>query len=189
MRSNFCESPANGAVAVYRSWSTLVALVNEFPLFVSLDSSSDESFTVGGLFHRNRTRKQRAWISCRVHRLTTSHIVKYSRSVQIVTRKHLRQAMESYPDAANEIKTWTAIVEAVRWHNFDDVRCMFKHADSVDGYVIFNIRHNRYRLITVIHYAKTTKERQTQGHVYIRSFLTHNEYDNRNNWDRRYGKL
>ena len=35
---------------------------------------------------------------------------------------------------------------------------MFKDADSVDGYVIFNIRQNRYRLITVIHCAKTTKE-------------------------------
>ena len=106
----------------------------------------------------------------------------------IVTRKHLREAMKSYPDAANEIMAWTTIVEAVRWRNFDDVRSMFKDADFVDGYVIFNIRHNRYRLITVIHYAKTSDEMQTQGHVYIRSFLTHKEYDNRGNWDRRYGK-
>jgi len=120
--------------------------------------------------------------------LTTSHIVKYLGLVHIVTLKHLRQAIERYPDAANEIKAWTAIVEAVRWHNFDDVRGMFQDADFVDGYMIFNIRQNRYRLITVIHYAKTTKERQTQGHVYIRSFLTHKEYDNRSNWDRRYGK-
>ena len=96
--------------------------------------------------------------------------------------------MESYADAANEIKAWTTIVEAVHWHNSDDVRDMFKDADSVDGYVIFNVRHNRYRLITVIHYAKTTDERQTQGHVYIRSFLTRKEFDNRSNWDRRYGK-
>jgi mRNA interferase HigB len=83
---------------------------------------------------------------------------------------------------------WTTIVEAVRWRDFQDVRGVFKDADSVDGYVIFNIRHNRYRLITVIHYAKTTDERQTQGLAYIRSFLTHKEYDNRSNWDRRYGK-
>ena len=95
--------------------------------------------------------------------------------------------MESYPDAAKEIKAWTAVVDAVRWHNFDELRRTFKDADSVEGCVIFNIRHNRYRLITVTHYAKTT-ERQTQGHVYIRSFLTHREYDNRGSWDRRYGK-
>ncbi len=96
--------------------------------------------------------------------------------------------METYPDAANEITAWTAIVEAVRWHDLDEVRRTFRDADFVDGYVIFDIRHNRYRLITVIHCVKTTKERQTEGHVYIRSFLTHKEYDNRSNWDRRYGK-
>lgn len=96
--------------------------------------------------------------------------------------------MATYPDAANEITAWTAVVEAIRWHNFDEVRRTFMDADSIEGYVIFDIRHNRYRLVTVIHYAKTTKERQTQGHVYILSFLTHKEYDHRSNWDRRYGK-
>jgi mRNA interferase HigB len=49
----------------------------------------------------------------------------------------------------------------------------------VDGYVIFYIRQNRYRLITVVHYSKTTDEKQTEGHVYIRSSLTHKESDNR----------
>ena len=34
---------------------------------------------------------------------------------------------------------------------------------------------------------RTDKERRTQGHVYIRSFLTHKEYDNPANWDRRFG--
>jgi len=104
--------------------------------------------------------------------------------VHIVTRKHLKEAISAYPDAAKELRAWVAIVESVRWHNFSEVRGMFKDADDVDGYVIFNIRHNRYRLITVIHYAKTTKERKTDGHVYIRSFLTHKEYNVRRNWDR-----
>ena len=108
-------------------------------------------------------------------------------SVHIVTRKHLTEATAAYPDAANEIRAWVAIVESVRWHKFFEVRGVFKDADDVDGYVVFNIRHNRYRLITVIHYAKTAKERQTEGHVYIRSFLTHKEYDVRANWDRRFG--
>ena len=95
--------------------------------------------------------------------------------------------MKQYPDAANEIKAWVAIVEAVRWRNFPEVNGTFKDADYVDGYVVFNIRKNRYRLITVVHYSKTTDEKRTEGHVYIRSFLTHKEYDNRSNWDRRFG--
>jgi mRNA interferase HigB len=89
--------------------------------------------------------------------------------------------MRDYPDAANEIAAWTSIVETVRWHNFPEVRNTFKDADSVGDYVIFNVRNNRYRLITVIHYAKTTDEKLTKGHVYIRSFLTHKQYDNPSN--------
>jgi mRNA interferase HigB len=119
--------------------------------------------------------------------LTPSHIVKYHFVVHIVTRKHLHEAMRQYPDAANEIKTWVVMVKEVRWHNFPQVRSTFKDADNVKGYVIFNIRQNRYRLVTVIHYAKTTNEKRTRGHVYIRSFLTHKEYDNPANWDRKFG--
>jgi mRNA interferase HigB len=59
----------------------------------------------------------------------------------------------------------------------------FTDADDVNGYVVFNIRRNRFMLITVIHHAKAA----TEGHVYIRSFLTHKEYDNPANWDRRFG--
>ena len=119
--------------------------------------------------------------------LTASHFVKYILAVHIVTLKHLHQAMEDYPDAANEIRAWVAIVKGARWHNMEEVRSTCKDADAVAGYVVFNIRHNRYRLITVIHYAKTTPQKRTQGHVYIRSFLTHKEYDNPGNWDKKYG--
>jgi mRNA interferase HigB len=123
----------------------------------------------------------------RDRRLTTSRIVKYYQAVHIVTRKHLSEAMQEYPEAVNEIKAWVAIVEGVRWHNFAEVRLMFRDADYIDGYVVFNIRRNRFRLITVIHYAKTTDEKRTEGHVYIRSFLTHKEYNDRRKWDRRFG--
>ena len=114
--------------------------------------------------------------------------MKYHQAVHIVTRKHLSEAMEEYPDAADEIKAWMAVVGGVRWRNFPEVRSTFKDADNVMGYVIFDFRRNRYRLVTVIHYAKTTNQKRTQGHVYVRSFLTHKEYDNPANWDRKFGK-
>jgi mRNA interferase HigB len=113
--------------------------------------------------------------------------VKYHVVVHIVTRKHLHEAMQQFPGTANEIKAWVDIVKGVRWHNFLEVRGAFKDANNVEGYVIFSIRQNRYRLVTVIHYARTTNQMRTQGHVYIRSFLTHKEYDNPANWDRRFG--
>ena len=98
--------------------------------------------------------------------------------VYIVARRHLREAIDSYPDAANEIRAWANIVEVVRWRYFAEVRHMFKDADYVSGYVIFNFRQNRYRLISVIHYSKMKDNQQTGGHVYIRSFVTHKEYTN-----------
>jgi mRNA interferase HigB len=108
--------------------------------------------------------------------------------VQIVTRKHLEEAMEAHKDAADELKKWRRTVKAARWRNIEEVRSIFKDANPVGGYVIFDFRDNRYRLVTVIHYVKVIEGKQTKGHVYIRSFLTHKEYDNRANWDRKYGR-
>jgi len=96
--------------------------------------------------------------------------------------------MRRYSDAANEIKAWAAIVGAIRWYSFADVRKLFRDADYVDGYVVFNLRQNRYRLITAIHYAKTTEKKRIGGHVYIRSVLTHKEHDDPKNWDKRFGR-
>jgi len=104
--------------------------------------------------------------------------------MHVVTRKHLSQAEEEYPDAAREIGAWYRIATDVRWRSFMEVRQVFNDADDVDGYVIFNIRRNRYRLVTIIHYAREKAGRITEGHIYIRSFLTHQQYDNRANWDK-----
>ena len=105
-------------------------------------------------------------------------------SMHVVTRKHLSEAEEQYPEAAREIRAWYRIANEVRWRNFTEVRQVFKDADNVDGYLIFNIRQNRYRLVTIIHYARERDGRATEGHIYIRSFLTHRQYDNPANWDK-----
>jgi mRNA interferase HigB len=97
--------------------------------------------------------------------------------VHIVTIKRLQQASEAHREAATEIGAWTRIVKAARWRNFQELRATFPDADDVDGVVVFNIRHNRYRLIVAVHYAKVVEGRSTLGHVYIGSFMTHKEYD------------
>jgi mRNA interferase HigB len=63
----------------------------------------------------------------------------------------LKTAADRHPDAANEIEAWATLIEAVRWQNFAEVRSVIRDADYVNGYVVFNFRQNRYRLITVIH--------------------------------------
>ncbi len=104
--------------------------------------------------------------------------------MHVVSRKHLTEAAEQYKDAAKEIAAWYKIAAAARWRNFVDVQKVFKDADEVDGRVIFNIRHNRYRLVTIIHYSREKNGHTTEGRIYIRSFLTHSEYDNKANWDK-----
>ncbi len=104
--------------------------------------------------------------------------------MHVVTRKHLAAAEEQYPEAAKEIRTWYRIAKEARWRNLVEVRRVFKDADDVEGYVIFNFRRNRYRLVTIIHYSREKKGHATQGHIYIRTFLTHRDYDNRANWDK-----
>jgi mRNA interferase HigB len=108
--------------------------------------------------------------------------------MRLVTRKHLEEAIKQYPDASNELSAWAKIVKAAKWFNFNDLRQHFPDADDVDGYVVFNIRHNRYRLITVMHYCKQIGERVTTGVAYIRSFLTHKEYNSKGNWDKEHGE-
>jgi len=97
--------------------------------------------------------------------------------VHIVTVKRLQQASENYRDSAKELGAWIRIVKAARWRNFEELRASFPDADDVDGFVVFNIRRNRYRLIVAVHYAKRVEGRLTLGHVYIGSFMTHKEYD------------
>jgi mRNA interferase HigB len=59
------------------------------------------------------------------------------------------------------------------WRNFADVRDSLRHADVYCHCVVFDIKGNDYRLITIILYPVR--------HVYIRYVLTHAEYD-KGNW-------
>jgi mRNA interferase HigB len=52
-------------------------------------------------------------------------------------------------------QAWQAIAKGAHWRKLEDVRRIFKDADPLGDHVILNIRHNRYRLITVVHYVKT----------------------------------
>ena len=97
--------------------------------------------------------------------------------MHIVTIKRLQQASLDHREAAKEIGAWVAIVKTARWRSFQELRASFPDADNVDGFVVFNIRHNRYRLVAAVHYAKVCGGRLTLGHVYIGSFMPHREYD------------
>ena len=97
--------------------------------------------------------------------------------MHIVTLKRLQRASEEFREAASGIGSWIKIVKLARWRNFVELRTSFPDTDDLNGYVVFNIKHNRYRLITAVHYAKTIDGRFSLGHAYIGAFLTPKDYD------------
>jgi mRNA interferase HigB len=82
------------------------------------------------------------------------------------------------PEAAEAIWAWLDSASHAAWRNLADVRQVYPHADPVKvasgrTVVVFNIRGNRYRLVTAIHYNRQI--------VYALRFMTHAEYS-KNRW-------
>jgi len=76
-------------------------------------------------------------------------------------------------DVGEEVAIWFKCATAARWGNIQDVRQSFPDADQVGQVLVFNIRHNRYRLIVTVFYPSRT--------IYVKALLTHREYD-REEW-------
>ena len=55
------------------------------------------------------------------------------------------------------------------WKNLEQVRQIYRNAEAVGNFTVFNIKGNKYRLIVGIDY-----ETQT---VYYKYLLTHSEYN------------
>jgi mRNA interferase HigB len=100
--------------------------------------------------------------------------------VQIITIAQLQAWQDDYPDARYALEAWLRVTAAAHWRNLMEVRRDFRTADGVttengNVVIVFNIRHNRYRLLTSIQYRL--------GAVIVHQFLTHREYD-RETWKR-----
>lgn len=90
----------------------------------------------------------------------------------------LKEFWQSHRQAEASLRTWTQQTRAAEWANFAQVRKTIPGADLVKvasrrSVVVFNIAHNRYRLIAAIHYNTRI--------VYTLMILTHKDYD-RNAW-------
>ncbi len=83
-----------------------------------------------------------------------------------------------YPDAAESLAAWLKNAAEAAWGSLAELRQTYPHADPVEvasgrTVIIFNIRGNRYRLVTAIHYNRQI--------VYTLRFMTHAEYS-KNRW-------
>lgn len=93
--------------------------------------------------------------------------------MHVISRKKLKEAAQRHRDLEGPLDAWFRIAKRAEWKGLADVRETFSTADVVSRWTVFNIKGNRYRLITEIIY-KT-------GRIYLRHVLTHAEYD-RGGW-------
>jgi mRNA interferase HigB len=93
--------------------------------------------------------------------------------MHIISMRRLREFWQQHPDAEKPLRAWFTHVDNAHWQNFAEVRHDFRSTDQVKRLTVFNIGGNKYRLVARIEY-----ERQR---VYIRSLMTHGEYD-KNRW-------
>ena len=98
--------------------------------------------------------------------------------MRIIKTSMLRRFWQAHPEAEASLRTWVQQVRAAEWRTFAEVRGTLPSADLVmvasgRPVVVFNIAHNRYRLIAAVHYNTRI--------VYTLMILTHREYD-RNAW-------
>lgn len=89
--------------------------------------------------------------------------------MHVISRKKLKEAASQHGDLEAPLDVWFRITKRASWQTLADVRKTFSSADLVEKRTVFNIKGNKYRLITEINYRFQR--------VYIRHVLTHSEYD------------
>lgn len=96
--------------------------------------------------------------------------------MHVIAKPILVQFWRKHPDAEKPLAAWYSLMTKQVFVDFNSLRATFASADYLEGRTVFDIGGNKFRLIAAIHYNRRK--------VYIRSVLTHLEYD-RGEWKRR----
>lgn len=89
--------------------------------------------------------------------------------MRIISNKALQQFANLYPQSKSALQDWRLKMTKATVKSYAELKTVFNSVDKVGNYFIFNIAGNHYRLIAAIHFNTQT--------VYIRSIMTHKEYD------------
>jgi mRNA interferase HigB len=90
--------------------------------------------------------------------------------MRVISVKALREFWKIHPDVEQSLRTWHDHVSHTSWRTPEDIKSDFASVSFLaNNRVVFNIRGNNYRLVTVIAYRV--------GIVYVRFVGTHQEYD------------
>ena len=89
--------------------------------------------------------------------------------MHVISRKRLNEFAKQHLEAKPSLAHWYSLMKRSDFSNFVELRAAFSSADQVGKLTVFNIGGNKVRLIAAIHYNRRK--------VYVRSVLTHAEYD------------
>ncbi len=93
--------------------------------------------------------------------------------MHLISIRNLRRDTAQFADVKKQIDEWYATVKKADWQNLEDIRRIYRDAEAVGNFTVFNIKGNNYRLIVGVDY-----ENQV---IYYKYFLTHSQY-NKENW-------
>ena len=90
--------------------------------------------------------------------------------MRVIAKPRFHEFWETHADAEGPLSAWYTLVnnKNTAWQLWADVKAMYPSADQVGYCEVFNIKGNKYRLITRIRY-------KTQI-VYVLKVMTHSEY-------------
>jgi mRNA interferase HigB len=90
--------------------------------------------------------------------------------VRVFNNSTIVACCKKYPNADQALRLWQKIARKATWKNSAELKRDYPSASVVTRTrVVFNIRHNEYRLVVSIRYDKQR--------LYVRFFGTHKEYD------------
>jgi mRNA interferase HigB len=93
--------------------------------------------------------------------------------MHIISKKPLREFWQLHPESKSVLADWYKKAHQLTATSFPALQQTFATADYVDGFTIFDVGGNNYRIIAVIHYDKQR--------LFVREVMTHADYD-RNHW-------
>ena len=88
--------------------------------------------------------------------------------MNVISSTTIKRYAALHADAAEELLRWNKAASHAVWRDVNEVRLHFPDAGQFKPLLIFNIRHNYYRLIVKVDYRARLWT--------VKEFLTHKEY-------------
>jgi mRNA interferase HigB len=91
-------------------------------------------------------------------------------AMRVISRKALREFWEGNPASETPLRRWYTQMVKGTYRTFADLRAGFgSSTEWVGDYVVFDIGGNKFRLVAGMDFER--------GIAYIKSVMTHKEYD------------